>query len=116
MSRRKASEYDHLIQFYKQGKPTRNENFQIVPGPPIPYKKIWCVVESVFREQLEAYVNGVNINRNRIQLTMRFRKDLDSTMYFELDDKIYNIGLVGDKRGKSFETQVLGEVKEDGGE
>ena len=115
LPKRKASAYNHLIQFYKQGEPSYDENWQLVEGSPVPYKKVWCMVESVFREQLEAYINGVTINRNRVQLTMRYRNDIDSTMSFDLNGRRYNVGLVGDKKGKSLETQVLGEVSEDGG-
>lgn len=115
LSKRKASDYDHHIQFYKPGEPVYNESWQLVPGEPVPYKRIWCRVESVFREQLEAHINGITINRNRVQLTMRFRRDIESVMTFELDGKMYSVGLVGDKKGDSLETQVLGEVSEDGG-
>lgn len=115
MAKRKASAYNHLIQFYTQGELAYNESWQLVPGKPEPYKKIWCMVETVFREQLEAHINGITINRNRVQLTMRYREDLDSTMYFEYRGKVYNVGLIGDKKGNSLETQVLGEVAEDGG-
>ena len=112
----KSSDYNHFLQFYKPGKPALNpETNQIELGKPIPYKKIWCKVETVFREQLQSYVDGVPLKRNRIQLTMRNRDDLDSTMFFDYKEKMFNIGLFGDNEGDTTETRILGEAVEDGG-
>lgn len=112
----KTSDYNHLIQFYKPGEPTLNpDTYQIELGPPVLYKKIWCKVETIFREQLQSYVDGVPLSRNRIQLTMRYREDIDSTMFFEYKDKTYNIGLYGDNEGDTKDTRILGEFVEDGG-
>lgn len=116
MAKRKANDYPNFIQFYKPGvaePPSEENGWQITPGSPRPYKKIWCKVEVVFREQLEAYVGGMIINRNRVRLYMRMRQDLDSTMLFEYEGKLFNIALHGDLKG---ETQLLGEVSEDGGQ
>lgn len=112
---RKSSEYESFIQFYKPGDPqppSAENGWQITPGEPVPHKKIWCHVETIFREQLESYLDGVNINRKRIRLYMRLRKDIDSTMTFEYRRQIYNVSIYGDVKG---ETQLLGEVPEDGG-
>lgn len=112
----KASDYNHLVQFYKPGESWMNpETYQIELGPPVEYKKIWCKVETIFRESLQSYVDGVPLIRNRIQLTMRYRTDIDSTMFFEYKTKTYNIGSYGDNEGDTVETRILGEVVEDGG-
>lgn len=112
----KASDYNHLIPFYTPGGPVRNPiTHQIELSEPILYKKIWCKVETVFREQLQSYVNGLPLSRNRIQLTMRFREDIDSTMFFKYRDKTYNVGSYGDNEGDTVETRILGEFVEDGG-
>ncbi len=110
-----ASNYDTPIQFYIPGAPeppSAENGWQITPGEPVKHKLIWCRVESVFREQLEAYVNGLTINRNRVRLFTRLRSDVDSTMLFEYKGQLYDVGLYGPYKG---EFQVFGEVSEDGG-
>lgn len=111
----KASEYDTPIQFYKMGDPeppSAENGWQITPGKPVKHKLIWCRVESVFREQLEAYVSGLTINRNRVRLYTRMRDDIDSTMTFNYKGQEYAVTLYGPYRG---EFQLFGEVSEDGG-
>ena len=111
----KASDYPLPIQFYVPGEPeppSEENGWQITPSKPVKYKVIWCRADTVFREQLEAYVNGLTFNRNRLRLYTRLRDDIDSTMSFKYRGLIYNVGLYGDYRG---ETQIFGEVSEDGG-
>lgn len=112
----KASDYNHLVQFYKPGEFVLNEETsQIELGAPVPYKKIWCRKETIFREQLQSYVNGLPLIRNRVQLTLRYRTDIDQTMFFEHDGKTFNVGPQGDNEGDGVEIRILGELVEDGG-
>lgn len=116
MARSKASDYHMSVQFYKKGKPVRDPSSgRLVAGEPVPYKKIWCKEESVFREQLVQHLEGLKINRNRKQLTCRYRTDIDSTMYFKLGNDMYGIDLYGDKKGDRRELFILAEVAKDGG-
>lgn len=110
-----ASVYNLPIQFYKPGvpePPSEDNGWQITPGEPEKYAIVWCRAETVFREQLEAYVNGLTINRNRVRLYTRLRTDIDATMLFEYRGQLYDVGLYGPYQG---EFQVFGEVSEDGG-
>ena len=111
----KAKDYPHLLAFYRPGDaqpPSEENGWQITQGEPVLFKRIWCRTEAVFREQLEAHVNGITINRKRVRLYMRLREDLDSTMTFVYRGQTYHVAIYGELKG---ETQVLGEVPEDGG-
>lgn len=111
----KASDYNHLVSFYKVGEPMMNpETYQIELGEPVLFKKIWCKVETIFRESLQGYVDGVPLSTNRIQLTLRYRTDIESTMTFNYKDNKYNIGSLGDNDGDTVETRILGEYVGDG--
>lgn len=111
----KASDYNHLVSFYTASVVAMNpETYIIETGEPVLFKKIWCKVETIFRESLQGYVDGVPLSTNRIQLTLRYRTDLESTMTFNYKGNKYNIGSLGDNDGDTVETRILGEYVGDG--
>lgn len=81
----------------------------------VPVFKRWARVKIIFREQLEAVISGANTLRDRLELTLRYCEDIDSTMAFEYRGKMYNVSIVGDKTGLVHEIGLLGESIQDGG-
>lgn len=111
----RVSEYSNRIQFYRQTVVFDEESCMNV-SKYIPIFKKWARVKVIFREQLESLISGSNTLRDRIELTLRYTEEINSTMKFEYKGNMYNISIIGDKRGLKDEINLLGEVVLDGGE
>lgn len=111
----RASDFSKRITFYAQT--TRfNEETGMTETVYVEVFKRWAKVKVIFREQLEAMVSGANTLRDRLELTLRYAEDIDSTMAFQYKGEFYNISIKGDKSGLRQEISLLGEAIRDGGE
>ncbi|MBS4762114.1 phage head closure protein [Carnobacteriaceae bacterium zg-ZUI252] len=111
----RVSEYTDLIEFYEQ-KVIFDEESCMNVNEYVPAFKKWARVKVIFREQLESLLSGGNTLRDRIELTIRYTRDVNTTMKFKYRDNLYAISIIGDKNGLKQEISLLGEAVLDGGE
>lgn len=115
MARRvRATNYTHKINFYKPSY-TYNEVTGITEATWEYVFSRWCSDKIIFREQLEEVVSGGNTLRDRHEFTTRFTDTITTTMRCEYKGNLYDITIVGDKRGDRLETAFLAEAVLDGG-
>lgn len=116
MARRiRADKYRHKIKFY-ESQNVYNPTTGIYNKEWVYAFSLWCNEKVIFREQLEAVVvGGSNTLRDRREFTTRFTDKVDTTQRCEFKGHMYDITIVGDKRGDLKEIAFLGESIKDGG-
>lgn len=115
MARRvRATNYTHKIKFYKPSY-AYNEVTGVTEATWEYVFSRWCSDKIIFREQLEGVVSGGNTLRDRHEFTTRFTDAITTVMRCEYNGILYDITIVGDKRGDRLETAFLAESILDGG-
>ena len=117
MKKTRSSEFRNQVTFYRQST-QYNEVTGVNESVYTLAFKRWAKVKVIFREQLESVVSGGNTLRDRLEFTVRYCTDIDSTMRCEYKGLMYNISIVGEKPNTPVREEIsfLGETVRDGGE
>lgn len=112
--RTRTSDMRNLVTFYEH-KSVWNPQSARYDQSWVPVFDRYCMVTTIYREQLKTELGGASILRDRREFTTRYDPKVTHRLRCKYNGEMYEISIVGDTRGDMKEIRFLGEAVIDGG-